>query len=157
MKYSEKLKDPRWQKKRLEILERDKFTCKECGDTKTTLHVHHEAYKGNPWEADNDSLKTICEHCHGLTHFLGTLFPTHRLLKYKIDVGVIYFLSDFDDMTNIYLLTGDEYHRLISFDIDKFTKMAEYLNVNLEFDPINPSKRKLITLSEEFGNSQNNK
>jgi len=25
--YSEKLKDPRWQKKRLEILSRDNFTC----------------------------------------------------------------------------------------------------------------------------------
>ena len=32
MGYSEKLKDPRWQKKRLEILERDNFRCQYCGD-----------------------------------------------------------------------------------------------------------------------------
>jgi hypothetical protein len=27
--YSKKLKHPRWQKKRLEILDRDKFTCQQ--------------------------------------------------------------------------------------------------------------------------------
>jgi 5-methylcytosine-specific restriction endonuclease McrA len=31
--YSELLKSPKWQKKRLEIMSRDKFTCKKCGDT----------------------------------------------------------------------------------------------------------------------------
>lgn len=68
MTYSEKLKDPRWQKKRLEILERDKFTCKKCDDTETTLHVHHLKYqKGkNPWEYNKKDLITLCEHCHQL-------------------------------------------------------------------------------------------
>lgn len=32
MTYSQKLRDPRWQKKRLEILERDSFTCQHCHD-----------------------------------------------------------------------------------------------------------------------------
>jgi len=64
-KYFDKLKDPRWQKKRLEIFKRDKFKCKYCGDTKTTLHVHHKSYKsGNPWDVDNSELITVCEHCH---------------------------------------------------------------------------------------------
>jgi len=30
--YSKKLKDPRWQKKRLKIFKSDKFKCKICGD-----------------------------------------------------------------------------------------------------------------------------
>jgi len=66
MNYSEKLKDPRWQKKRLEILERDNFTCKLCGDTKTTLHVHHKKYfkDKDPWDINNKYLITLCEHCH---------------------------------------------------------------------------------------------
>jgi len=65
-KYAEKIKDPRWQKRRLEILERDKWTCQECGDTTTTLHVHHLYYeKGKePWEAEDNSLTTLCEACH---------------------------------------------------------------------------------------------
>jgi hypothetical protein len=64
--YSELLRDPRWQKKRLEILQRDKFTCRSCQDTTTTLHVHHSYYqKGNmPWEYPNSSLITLCAPCH---------------------------------------------------------------------------------------------
>lgn len=62
--YSEKLKDPRWQKKRLEILDRDDFTCQECGDKKTTLNIHHLKYSKNPWDVDNSFLITLCEGCH---------------------------------------------------------------------------------------------
>ena len=64
--YSELLKDPRWQKKRLEIFNRDNWKCKLCGDNKTTLQVHHKEYlNGNdPWDYPKDMLVTICEHCH---------------------------------------------------------------------------------------------
>src|SRR6185503_9899629 len=70
MTYAEKLKDPRWQKKRLEILERDNWACFICGDKETTLHVHHEEYvKGRePWEAVDYMLTTLCENCHEVTH-----------------------------------------------------------------------------------------
>lgn len=64
--YSELLKDPRWQKKRLQIMNRDKFTCKLCGDKETTLNVHHKKYTKDsfPWEYNNDDLITLCEYCH---------------------------------------------------------------------------------------------
>jgi len=64
--YLEKLKDPRWQKKRLKILERDGWTCKYCGSTHKTLHVHHLFYTKNPdpWEIDPGFLLTLCEDCH---------------------------------------------------------------------------------------------
>jgi hypothetical protein len=65
MNYSDKLKNPLWQKKRLEIFKRDKWKCKKCGDTKTTLCVHHLEYSnGEPWDIDNKFLVTLCEHCH---------------------------------------------------------------------------------------------
>ena len=66
MKYSEKLKDPRWQKKRLEILQRDEFTCRSCFDDSKTLHVHHRYYERGlePWEYPNSSLITLCYDCH---------------------------------------------------------------------------------------------
>lgn len=64
MNYSDKLKDPRWQKKRLEIMQRDDFTCQFCGDNESTLHVHHYKYKGDPWEVDNKYLITLCSDCH---------------------------------------------------------------------------------------------
>lgn len=64
--YIELLKDPRWQRKRLEILQRDGWRCRKCGNEKGTLHVHHNYYsKGlNPWEYDDSTLRTLCEPCH---------------------------------------------------------------------------------------------
>ena len=61
MNYSEQLKSPMWQKKRLEILNRDNFTCQDCGDTESQLQVHHKSYVfGNKvWEYDNDNLVTL--------------------------------------------------------------------------------------------------
>jgi hypothetical protein len=62
--YSEKLRHPKWQKKRLEILNRDNFTCKMCNDTETELHIHHLEYNGDPHEVSIDKLLTVCKHCH---------------------------------------------------------------------------------------------
>lgn len=65
--YSEKLKDPRWQKKRLEILNRDEWTCQMCYDKDRTLHVHHKYYNKEsefPWEIEDKALVTLCEECH---------------------------------------------------------------------------------------------
>lgn len=66
MTYAEKLKDPRWQKKRLRILERDGFKCLYCSDTDKTLHVHHGYYESgkDPWDYEDDTLHTLCEDCH---------------------------------------------------------------------------------------------
>jgi transposase len=64
MSYSEKLKDPRWQKKRLEVFERDKFQCQACDSKDKTLHVHHLKYEGEPWESPMEYLETLCEDCH---------------------------------------------------------------------------------------------
>jgi len=64
--YSQKLKDPRWQKKRLEILERDEWTCQICYDFESTLVVHHRKYLPNtdPWDYPDHLLVTLCENCH---------------------------------------------------------------------------------------------
>lgn len=68
--YAEKLKDPRWQKKRLEVLDDNEFTCQSCGDTQSTLHVHHKMYaKGKePWEYQLDQYAVLCENCHEIEH-----------------------------------------------------------------------------------------
>ena len=57
-------KDPRWQKRRLEIMERDGFECVVCGDKESELHVHHKRYRGQPWDAEDDDLQTLCVYCH---------------------------------------------------------------------------------------------
>lgn len=64
--YSEKLKDPRWQKKRLEIFERDNWTCQHCCHTEWTLAIHHLRYIPGiePWDYPAELLITLCEYCH---------------------------------------------------------------------------------------------
>ncbi len=70
--YAELLKDPRWQRKRLEILNRDDWTCQRCGAEDKTLHVHHRKYgRGFPWEIENGFLVTLCEACHEKTTEVG--------------------------------------------------------------------------------------
>jgi len=65
--YTDLLKHPKWQRKRLEILERAEFKCESCGDAESTLHVHHGYYERDkkPWEYPNESLHCLCEKCHG--------------------------------------------------------------------------------------------
>lgn len=60
MRYAEKLKDPRWQRKRLEIFQRDNFTCLASGATDEPLCVHHMRYHGDPWDTPDDELETVC-------------------------------------------------------------------------------------------------
>lgn len=63
--YLAKLRDPRWQKKRLEIFNRDGFTCQQCFETNEMLDVHHMVYfKGDPWDTPNEHLITLCHTCH---------------------------------------------------------------------------------------------
>lgn len=79
--YSEKLKDPRWQKKRLETLQRHEWTCQSCGSQDKTLHVHHNEYNSGkePWEYEDQYLTTLCENCHQeITEILPAV--TKRLL-----------------------------------------------------------------------------
>lgn len=66
MTYSEKLKDPRWQRCRLDTFERASWKCEECHIGTSTLTVHHVVYiKGrNPWEYRPDLLQCLCEPCH---------------------------------------------------------------------------------------------
>lgn len=70
MKYQEQIKHPKWQQKRLEILNRDGFKCCECGANEKELHVHHLIYiKGNLiWEYDNKCLISLCSEHHKLWH-----------------------------------------------------------------------------------------
>lgn len=72
--YSELLLDPRWQRKRLEILNRSDFSCERCGSTDKTLHVHHKKYRkgAKPWEYENDQLEALCHSCHKSRHELAS-------------------------------------------------------------------------------------
>lgn len=67
--YNVLLKDPKWKKKRKEILNRDENKCVKC-NSKNNLHVHHKRYILNrkPWEYDNFFLEVLCSVCHEKEH-----------------------------------------------------------------------------------------
>lgn len=128
--YTEKLKDPRWQKKRLEILSRDEWTCQLCGDTKANLQVHHNAYGSyNPWETANELLITYCETCHTIiTKFSMDDKPIIKIVKHQLNSGniAIYALhrhSDKEDVkfVSLFINNGRQIELetiLFQFDID---------------------------------------
>jgi hypothetical protein len=70
--YADLLRDPRWQKKRLEVMARDNFTCRLCADRGSTLAVHHLVYEraAAPWEYHQTLLLTVCKTCHDELHEL---------------------------------------------------------------------------------------
>jgi hypothetical protein len=90
MAYSDLLKHPKWQKKRLLILNRDEFTCQSCSSKETTLHVHHFQYEHNkkPWEYEDDNFITLCEKCHEKEEFLKKF--TSGQMQYLNNLGFLY-------------------------------------------------------------------
>lgn len=75
--YAEKLKDVRWQKKRMEVLEAANYTCRSCyrgQNDGISMHVHHPVYEKNrePWEYDD--LVAVCDECHAKLENAKKLF-----------------------------------------------------------------------------------
>jgi hypothetical protein len=68
LSYKEQLQHPLWQKKRLEIMQRDNFTCRYCSSIENQLHVHHLIYLKNIhiWEYPDNLLLTLCNKCHSM-------------------------------------------------------------------------------------------
>lgn len=89
MTYKEKLLDPRWQKKRLEIFQRDDFMCRRCLSAHKTLHVHHKFYLNgkNPWEYDESALITLCDTCHEVEELI--IIQKKRLISNINNFGFI--------------------------------------------------------------------
>ena len=133
MSYYDDLKHPKWQKKRLEVLDRAGFECDNCGDNESTLHVHHGYYeKGlKPWEYPIESLHCLCEDCHNevtsvndsLKKHLGTLdlCDLWEVLGYAHGKTIKYFPDIEIDASNTSFFTGIcnafnvQYDRAIDF------------------------------------------
>lgn len=70
MDFKDQYKHPLWQKKRLEALESYEYSCGNCGDDQSHLHVHHVRYKKGVkiWEYEVTELTVLCETCHTDAH-----------------------------------------------------------------------------------------
>lgn len=70
MNYAQQIKHPLWQKKRLEVLESNRFECQNCGDKASQLHVHHPFYRKGAmiWDYQEEELECLCTKCHKNAH-----------------------------------------------------------------------------------------
>lgn len=68
--YERLLRDPRWQKRRLEFMSAKGWKCEICGDEREELHVHHVGYDDGlmPWDYEDSRMECLCDTCHTLRH-----------------------------------------------------------------------------------------
>lgn len=105
MNYKELLKSPKWQKKRLEVFQRDGFKCTFCSDSETQLQVHHLRYHKNPIEQSISDLVTLCKDCHEITSGVGNDFKKavyiHGVKYLFVKDGVLIKTKDGIVITNL--------------------------------------------------------
>ncbi len=147
--YSELLTNPLWQKKRLEIMNRDAFTCQKCNHTDTTLNVHHLKYHNGlkPWEYLDVDLITLCKDCHFEIEELkkaGDKTPFKDIVIYKINmednpIRVLFILHGYKcslkkyygDRLDVHLpFTGKKMNEVIS---KMFKKASEWVPLKKEY------------------------
>ena len=139
--YLELLRDPRWQKKRLEIMSRDGFECCDCGAKHKTLNVHHIYYANgrSPWDYEAVSLRTLCEDCHTSDHANSYEWEREYLIALKSTglrptdmAGIAFWISEMkkvlseEDTKKVILNLGDLVF-LCSQTADAHKKLAQFV------------------------------
>lgn len=129
--YKDQLKDPRWQRKRLEIFNRDKWSCQICSDTTENLQVHHKSYDNNKsaWEYGNDRLVTVCETCHeGITAHIKHYGNEEEFAVLKVksegypSLSIIYSKGNITFSREIRGIKEQTAHKLVQFLINNWAK-----------------------------------
>lgn len=77
--YKEKLKDPKWLRKREAILKERGEACQWCGETdRPEVHHGYYGFAMHPWEYDDDTLWVLCRPCHQKAQL--RLIKIHKLI-----------------------------------------------------------------------------
>ena len=81
-----------WQQIRQQVLERDNYICKECGQSLKSLEVHHKLPKRKGGLDILDNLISLCRKCH------KTIEPTRKMgYPNKVNCGIM-FIKVTDDV-----------------------------------------------------------
>lgn len=130
--YAKKLLDPRWQRKRLEIMQRDDFACRDCSGRNATLHVHHNyyTYGKQPWEYPDSALVTLCDGCHEKRH--GRNRPSESLTPPNRMPNIVDAQVNEDSDT---LQSAGRYHFIVNVSHYCTDKSGD-LHVRFEFESL---------------------
>jgi hypothetical protein len=131
--YSEQLKHPNWQRRRLEMLAEAKWVCQGCEATEKTLHVHHRQYfKGRmAWEYADDELKVLCETCHAAEHADEELLK--QLLLYQSAAEPVAMLGGFllgDDRVPEATIEAARQANMLAFAVGFIAYLAYHLDID---------------------------
>jgi hypothetical protein len=156
--YSEKLKDPRWQKRRLEILNRDNWKCKCCKDEDTTLHVHHIKYTGNPWDAKDDDLITLCAHCHNYVSerkvdISSLVLPCAFKAKYEDGACVLFFKRE--NKLSYAVFRNEVFTLSYSFDDSDIVEIMQLVAISWFIEGKDDLAYQVVELFNHFANAKN--
>lgn len=147
--YAEMLKDPRWQRRKSEILTRDRFTCQLCGNKENTLHVHHKYYLENhkPWEYGDNVLITLCEDCHSWVHENG-----NEVYNVPIKIGdtIHYEHGDYDDYGVVFFINYRE-RNFSTLVTDSGMGFSDCVIYHFWFDDIN----RYVEITNDFFSESN--
>ena len=139
--YSEKLTNPKWQKKRLEVLSRDNFKCQLCGDEDNMLHVHHKEYKKGcePWEYDNSNFISLCKDCHREAE-------NAKISECKLILVSRFFDKEFEQHCTKVFYTNKEGINIVSIEISDIDKIR-ISNINITEKTINNISKVFLSSS----------
>ena len=86
MAYSDDIKSGKWQRLRLEVMQRDQVRCRAC-KCENNLNVHHLYYESGKhiYDYEIESLVTLCENCHSKLH--KDLAKVSGIVAFKVLVG----------------------------------------------------------------------
>lgn len=133
MSYAKKLQNPLWQKKRLEILQRDEFKCLHCGCDDKELHVHHRWYQFGKdiWDYPDTCFETLCFECHEYIEMCIKSSTTDMQLIVR---KTLLAQDDFDVINRLLIHLSDEGYR--NYNSRKLVDAIDYIINNNTIDII---------------------
>ena len=153
--YKEQLKSPKWQKRRLEIMQRDNFTSQICGETEKQLHVHHTTYLPGRdiWDYFDTHLITVCEDCHTREHNKD---ENENIDIYLHDIGAC-GITTYEALLLLEELIGDD--SIMTYLIDKYENYYENTeranNLKRLYKRRRDIEKEVEELHNEYFNSKN--
>lgn len=133
MSYAKKLQNPLWQKKRLEILQRDEFKCLHCGCDDKELHVHHRWYQFGKdiWDYPDTCFETLCFECH---EYIEMCIKSSTSDMQLIVRKTLLAQDDFDVINRLLIHLSDEGYR--NYNSRKLVDAIDYIINNNTIDII---------------------
>jgi hypothetical protein len=133
MSYAKKLQNPLWQKKRLEILQRDGFKCLHCGCNDKELHVHHRWYQFGKdiWDYPDTCFETLCFECH---EYIEMCIKSSTSDMQLIVRKTLLAQDDFDVINRLLIHLSDEGYR--NYNSRKLVDAIDYIINNNTIDII---------------------